>query len=164
MKGAVKLITILLFGAYLLLLIKLTLFRTSVFLFDINFSAENRYITSFETAYDRANFVPFYSIYYYLISKQEPIEVGLVNVFGNVILFIPFGLFLPLIWSRLRKFRKVTLVLFLASLSLEVVQLLFAIGNFDIDDTLLNVAGGWIGYLLFAACFRMVYLKRAWRY
>lgn len=161
MKGAAKLITILLFGVYLLLLIKLTLFRTSVFLFDINFSGQNGYITSFETAYDRANFVPFYSIYYYLISKQEPFVVGLINVLGNIVLFIPFGLFLPLIWSNCRRWKKLTLVLFLVSISLEVAQLLFAIGNFDIDDTLLNVVGGWIGYLLFAALFRLLSLNRA---
>ena len=160
MKGAAKLITVLLFGVYLLLLIKLTLFRTSVFLFNINFSAQNRYITSFETAYDRANFVPFYSIYYYLISQQEPIEVGLVNIFGNVLLFVPFGFFLPLLWNRLRSWKKLTLVLFLSSLLLEIVQLLFAIGNFDIDDTLLNVFGGWIGALLFMAGMKLVYPNR----
>lgn len=160
MKGAAKLITILLFGVYLFLLIKLTLFRTSVTLFDINFSEQNNYITSFETAYDRANFIPFYSIYYYLISKQEPLEVGLVNVIGNVLIFVPFGFFLPLIWHKLRSWKKLTLVLFLTSLTLELAQLLFAIGNFDIDDTLLNVFGGWIGCLLFIAGMRLVYLNR----
>jgi glycopeptide antibiotics resistance protein len=150
-----KYLLLLVCSGYLFLLLKITLFRTSVYLFDINFSEQNGYITSFQTAYARANFIPFYSIYYYLISVQEPIEVGLVNVLGNIVLFIPFGFLLPLAWKEARPLKKTVLYLFLTSLLLEVIQLVFTIGAFDIDDTLLNTLGGAIGYFLLVLCRRL---------
>lgn len=149
MKRALHTITALLFLFYLFVLLKVTLFRTSVTLFDVTFSENNGYVTSLETAIERANFIPFHSIYYYLISRQEPLEVGLVNVFGNVLLFLPFGLLLPLTFSRFRKLKNALLVIGGTSGLFEVIQMLTAIGNFDIDDVLLNVVGGALGYGLF---------------
>lgn len=149
MKGTRKKISALLFAVYLFLLLKVTLFRTSITLFNVTYSEHNGYVTSLQTAYDRANFIPFYSVYYYLISRQEPLDVGLVNIFGNILLFIPFGLLLPLAWSRMRSLKSVVLVIAATSLFFEVMQMVLAIGNFDIDDVLLNILGGMLGYALF---------------
>jgi glycopeptide antibiotics resistance protein len=151
-----KTITIIAFVLYLLVLVKLTLFRTSVTLFDITFSEQNGYITSLQTAFARANFVPFFSIYYYLISEQEPFIVGLVNVIGNILLYIPYGFLLPLVWPGAQAFRRTLLLLFLTSAGFEVLQLLFAIGNFDVDDTLLNTLGGGLGFVLYRTAFRLL--------
>jgi glycopeptide antibiotics resistance protein len=129
--------------------LKLTLFRTSITLFDVTFSEQNNYITSVQTAFSRANFIPFHSIHYYLISRQEPLEVGLINIFGNIIMFIPFGFFLPLIWSEFRNIQGSTAIILCTSISFELIQLLMAVGNFDMDDILLNTLGGMIGYTLF---------------
>ena len=160
MRSPYRTIAIAAFLAYLFVLVKITLFRTSVTLFDINFSEQNGYITSLETAYDRANFVPFYSIYYYLISVQEPIMVGVVNIVGNVLLYLPFGFLLPLVWQKAQQFRPTLLVMFLTSITFEIIQLGLAIGNFDVDDTLLNTAGGSLGYLFYLAAFRLLPIKR----
>jgi glycopeptide antibiotics resistance protein len=35
------------------------------------------------------------------------------------------------------------------SVSIEVIQLIFMVGIFDVDDILMNTAGGLIGYLFF---------------
>lgn len=149
MKRVLQNIVAVLFAVYLFVLLKVTLFRTSVTLFDVTFSENNGYVTSLETAIERANFMPLYSIYYYLVSKQEPLEVGLVNVFGNILLFIPYGFLLPLTLRRFRSLKRTLLVISLTSLLFEVTQMLVAIGNFDIDDVLLNTLGGALGYGLF---------------
>lgn len=67
---------------------------------------------------------------------------------GNIILFLPFGGFLPIIFSRLRSF-KMTFYISLAVISLvELSQMLFKYGRFDVDDIILNAAGATIGYLI----------------
>jgi glycopeptide antibiotics resistance protein len=149
MRRVLRNLTILLFAFYLFVLLKVTLFRTAVTLFDIYFGDDNGYVTSLETAYQRANFIPFYSVYYYLISRQEPLEVGLINVFGNVLLFIPFGFLLPLTVRRFRTFKNALLLMGLTSFLFEILQMLMAIGVFDIDDVLFNVVGGALGYGFF---------------
>ena len=41
------------------------------------------------------------------------------------------------------------LAAFLLSLTIEITQLLTRVGSFDVDDLILNTAGGIAGYLLF---------------
>jgi glycopeptide antibiotics resistance protein len=159
MRPLYRTISMLAFGAYLFVLIKLTLFRTSVTLFDIEFSQQNGYITSLETAYSRANFIPFYSIYYYLISVQEPILVGVLNVVGNILLYVPFGFLLPLVWRWAKTFRFCMWVLLGTSMFFEVLQLALVLGHFDVDDTLLNGIGGALGYLFYLTGFRLMRFK-----
>lgn len=70
-----------------------------------------------------------------------------INVFGNILIFIPFGLFI----ASYLKSKKVFSVFFIALITstfAELVQL--RIGrSFDIDDIILNVIGSIIGYLLY---------------
>ena len=89
------------------------------------------------------NFTPFKEILRYEFGSSYFIK----NILGNVIMFVPYGFFVGKFASQ--KNTKLTIfLLFLASLSIEVTQLL--IGRvFDVDDILLNVVGGMLGYLLF---------------
>lgn len=73
----------------------------------------------------------------------------LLNLAGNVVSFIPFGLFLPLLAHRCRKFGYVTMLSFDFSLMVELIQLISKVGSFDVDDLLLNTIGGALGYLCF---------------
>lgn len=73
------------------------------------------------------------------------------NLFGNVIIFIPFGFFLPM-GSRQRSFSATAYYSFVLSLCVEVFQLITKVGSFDVDDLLLNTIGGICGYILFAIC------------
>jgi len=73
---------------------------------------------------------------------NEPLEIAV-----NVVLFIPFGLYLGLIapsWS----WRRAVWVLAGASLVLETVQYLLAIGVSDTTDVIVNTAGGLAGLWL----------------
>ena len=89
------------------------------------------------------NIVPFQEIFRYEIGSRKFIY----NVLGNILIFVPFGYFI----SRAIKTRGVATIIIdsvLTSLTVELVQL--NIGrSFDIDDIMLNMVGGIIGYFLY---------------
>ena len=89
------------------------------------------------------NFIPFREIFRYAFGSRLFVK----NVVGNMLLFLPFGFFV----SYYLKCKKVWLPLILtliASISIETVQMV--IGRvFDIDDILLNLFGGCLGFLCY---------------
>lgn len=74
----------------------------------------------------------------------------ILNLFGNVAAFLPFGMLIPIMKSRYRSLLHITLLTFECSLLAETVQLVSRVGSFDVDDLLLNTVGGMLGYLMFA--------------
>lgn len=73
------------------------------------------------------------------------------NLFGNVLIFMPFGFFMP-IASGHRKLFSATFYSFGLSLCVETFQLLSKVGSFDVDDLLLNTIGGIAGYIMYTVC------------
>lgn len=100
-------------------------------------------IVTFEdttTYIDNNNLVPFREILRYKIGSR----LFFKNVIGNIVLFIPYGIFASL-YTRIDKIFHALGLVFFASATVEITQLL--IGRvFDIDDIILNVIGGLIGY------------------
>lgn len=100
-------------------------------------------VTSRDVEFAGINYIPFREILRY--------DVGSTNfyrqVLGNIILFIPFGYFASR-YVDFSKFRQVFWVCFLTSGTIEAVQL-FIGRSFDVDDILLNVIGGIIGFLIY---------------
>ncbi|MEK4064549.1 MULTISPECIES: VanZ family protein [unclassified Paenibacillus] len=84
---------------------------------------------------------------YFDLDNGVPFSGRLVNLLGNVAVFIPFGLLLPLLKQRLNSMFGLTLHMALWILLLESMQMLLRVGSFDIDDLLLNLLGVWIGYI-----------------
>ena len=74
----------------------------------------------------------------------------LLNVIGNVAMFIPSGIVLPIIYRRLDTFVKVLLAGSCISLCIEIIQLPFSVRATDIDDLILNTAGVIMGYGIYA--------------
>lgn len=99
------------------------------------------------------NMTPLLTIknYWYVVRHgTDPalIRHCVINLIGNVLLFIPIGYWLVRLWPRFRNF-----FLFLATcagiiLLIEALQLFALLGSFDVDDIILNLAGMTIGYLL----------------
>lgn len=87
----------------------------------------------------------------------------LINVVGNVAVFMPFGFFVPSLEKKRRgavlEFVKITLLGFLFSLAVETVQLVTKVGCFDVDDLLLNTVGVALGYICYGIC-RWILAKR----
>lgn len=73
------------------------------------------------------------------------------NLFGNILIFVPYGFFISVAAAR-RGFFKTLFCSFSLSLCVEVVQLFTRVGSFDVDDILLNTVGGVLGYILFVIC------------
>ena len=72
-------------------------------------------------------------------------ESIIINLFGNIIMFIPFG-FLGWLNAKYFSFKKL-IVDFLSTLIIvEALQYLTRLGVFDIDDLALNFIGVWIGF------------------
>ena len=74
---------------------------------------------------------------------REPIDTIL-----NVFLFVPLGLFLPLLYDEFDKAGKVLLAGFLISVSVEIIQM-FGCGATDIKDLITNTIGACVGYGVF---------------
>lgn len=94
----------------------------------------------------RYNFVPFRTIANYIRHYSHfNFETWFKNLFGNIVLFIPIGLFAPVInRSYLRFFRFAGLTLAIL-ITIETVQLVTKVGSFDVDDLILNFTGAVLG-------------------
>lgn len=89
------------------------------------------------------NFIPFKEVTRYMIGSK----LFYKNVIGNIVLFMPYG-FYASYYLKLDKKRTAFLLILLVSLSIETVQLV--IGRcFDVDDIMLNIIGGMLGYFIY---------------
>ena len=92
----------------------------------------------------RVRLIPFVNMFDYA-SKWNM----LINVVGNFAMFIPTGVLIPLLWKNKASLGKVVTTGFLLSLSIELIQLPFAVRTSDVDDLILNTIGTLAGYGIF---------------
>jgi len=102
------------------------------------------YVVTFQdVSWSTSNFVPFKEMFRY--SFGSPLFYR--NVIGNMIMFLPYGFFLSQ-FIKIHKVGKILFLSFIASTSIEITQLL--IGRvFDVDDIILNILGGILGFYLY---------------
>ena len=100
------------------------------------------------------NLVPFRTIGGYMDrlynSAGKLNHQAVINLGGNVIMFIPLGFLLPFVTDRAKKLKNCFVMTFVVILSVELLQLATLLGSFDIDDLLLNMIGifmGWMAYI-----------------
>lgn len=86
---------------------------------------------------------------FYIYRHQLGMRAVLLNLAGNVIGFVPFGFFLPVVSRRGRRWYNAFFIGFSLSLCIETVQLIFKVGSFDVDDLFLNTLGGILGFCLY---------------
>ncbi|RXZ80350.1 VanZ family protein [Paenibacillaceae bacterium] len=107
----------------------------------------------------QGNLIPFHEIRRTLHAMTDR---GLVNLFGNIAIFMPFGVLLGLFGSlgsrRGITGMEVLKLSFALSLSLEVSQAVFSMGAFDVDDLILNTSGGLTGFILYTVCVKLLSL------
>lgn len=100
-------------------------------------------VTFEDVSFGLSNLTPFTEIFRYDIGSKLFIK----NVLGNIILFIPYGFFISY-YLKLEKPFSILGLSFLVSITIETTQLL--IGRvFDIDDILLNLIGGLLGFSIY---------------
>lgn len=136
-KKLFRILEILLFAAYLAVL--------CYFLFI----AERMGRTYSERAY-HYNLMPFKEIgRFWTYRHTLGFWSVMLNLVGNIAAFIPFGMFLPRLFARCRRFILTVVLAFEFSLCVEIIQLVWKVGSFDVDDILLNTLGGVFGFLIY---------------
>jgi glycopeptide antibiotics resistance protein len=108
------------------------------------------------------NFIPFRSMIPTLLNGIHVFEAwgrfppGIIKQLGgNILLLLPLGFFVPLIWKNKKSFLKALSIGFLFALGIEATQLIisaflgFTYRIADVDDILLNCMGFVLGYSLF---------------
>lgn len=66
-----------------------------------------------------------------------------------MLLFIPLGIFLPILFSKIINIKRIILICLTIFFIKELLQLLLNVGMFDIDDIILNVVGALLSYIIF---------------
>ena len=95
----------------------------------------------------RLNIIPFKIIYDTVVELEKGnIYYLLISLIGNIVMFIPIGFLIKLLWCVNDK--KVVLYGFLISLFIEMTQI-FVGRETDIDDLILNTLSTFIGVLLY---------------
>lgn len=98
----------------------------------------------------RYNLTPFQEILRF-IRYREYIDFFsvVVNLFGNVVAFMPFGALIRWVINRRTRWYQAVGYTFLFSLCVELLQLVARVGVFDVDDLILNTLGGFLGFLVY---------------
>ena len=141
----------LLFILYLIVLVKVILFKDALF-FQIVPVDETYQEQSANKSLVRYNLVPFRTILLFLRDVEK--TPRFFNLYGNILLFIPFGFLLPLVWKKAFRFSRVLICTLLLSTSFEIYQFLTRTGHADIDDVILNTTGGLLGFFFITVYFR----------
>ena len=106
------------------------------------------------------NIIPFSEIKRYVMYFDRiGITRFMLNIFGNIVAFVPFGMMMPIIWKRYRKFWMVYVDGFVFVLCIESIQLVSKVGSFDVDDIILNTSGVVIGYILYKLLYSLYISK-----
>lgn len=100
----------------------------------------------------KSNLVPFTSIIEtitLLLTKTQGFYYIFDYLILDIILFIPLGLFLPILFPKTKKIKNFILICLTISIIKELFQLLLNVGMFNIDDIILNLSGAIISYTIF---------------
>ena len=71
------------------------------------------------------------------------------QVLGNLVMLLPLGIYLPLLYRKLSGFFAVAIVSMLVSVFIELLQLVTSYRSTDIDDVLLNTTGACAGFMIY---------------
>lgn len=129
-----------LFAVYLILLVWIILFKLQ--------------LPGEELAHIRGiNLIPLY------YETDVSLRLHIKEVLENVLIFVPYGIYLCMLSERLSAWGKAGILLG-TSLALEAAQYILAIGCSDITDVLTNTAGGLLGMGLYRVLFLLLRDRR----
>ena len=132
---------------YTLFLVKVILLKGRLFFWVV--PASRYYKQHMQNGtYHGYNLVPFRTVRYFL-SDDVTFVSAFYNLVGNIALLVPFGFLLSMTLREKARFTTVVLATAILSSFFELYQLISHTGQCDIDDVILNTAGGAIGFLLF---------------
>ena len=130
------------FGIYCALMIWLLFLQRSPRIVDSGY---------LETIRQNMNLLPGDTIRRFVSVWNTPVyhRAAIVNLAGNIVMFIPLGFCLPWAHAPLRRFWKTLLLSAGIIILVEIVQLVTLLGHCDVDDLILNLIGVTAGYGLY---------------
>ncbi|MBS7224590.1 MAG: VanZ family protein [Clostridiaceae bacterium] len=125
------------------------IYLTILWIFPIQFPPDHYFL----------NLRPFSWVHEtYLMGMEKMLE----QLFLNIAMFIPYGLLLPLAMLKLRHWYRTGLAVLGTTVSIEIVQ--YFIGrSADIDDVIMNLTGGLLGFALFTLLRRLFHKQNWWK-
>ena len=144
MKSIHKVIITILFLLYLVIVLRITVFRST---FTLQHLCQNGKIilTLFEGYIDLVRRGDWFAFTYLFV--------------GNIVWFVPFGMYLQYIGKQ-KTLLHTAIYGFLFSLLIETLQYVFGTGFSELDDLVLNTLGAWIGGVLVKAGTRFMVRRR----
>ena len=130
------------FTIYILMLLIFIVFKFNGDVYSV--------INTIQTNKDRGvgvNLIPFSTIGAYISDINYSVSIN--NILGNIIPFIPMGFIIPMAFPSQRNVFKTITSGLLLIFSIEILQIIFYVGSFDIDDIILNLLSCFIGFMLF---------------
>lgn len=87
-------------------------------------------------------------LYWGMLFSDNPgyVREAVINLCGNVVMFVPLGFLLPRVFPRLTRLGQILLATLAIMTVIETAQCLTLRGFCDVDDLILNTAGAALGY------------------
>lgn len=116
---------------------------------DLSWIVQGGFATLVERQADHINLIIFRNIIHYLQTMNYATGMRniIVNIGGHMLMFTPFGFFLPRIKKVFQNIKYFVLITVVIMLFIEGLQFITMSGSFDVDDALLNVIGAIIGFV-----------------
>ena len=152
-------IILFIFFVYFLFLLLLTIFKGGRIEFSNQF---NSYMYREHGLLGIINVVPIKETINTFMHSETGMRNSLRNLIGNILVFMPLGFFMPLLFDKFNNLKKVLKVGCLSSLAIELSQLFVGSNVCDIDDVIYNTLGalaGFICYKTFETIIKKVNLK-----
>ncbi len=151
-KSLLKINLIIYFLVYIIMIFNLTLFdeiygRQGLTAISWNREMLNKYFNN------SFNIIPFRTIKLFIRGYNNGIVSNRAfyeNIFGNILAFVPFAFFIPLIFKKINNYYKFLIIMIIIVIQIEFLQFITMSGACDIDDVILNLVGSSIAYLMFS--------------
>lgn len=149
-KKILKINLIIYFLMYIFIVCMLTLFddlygRNGLMIIEWDKELLDYYLTQ------SFNIIPFKTVKLFVDGYNNGIvnlKAFISNIFGNLVVFMPFAIFLPRLFDSMKKYWKFLIVMILIVSIIEVLQFVTLSGACDIDDLILNVFGASVMYFI----------------
>lgn len=143
---------------------KFVLYKELIYLSALLYVLSLFYTVTFQdVSWSTSNFIPFKEMFRYEFGSK----IFFKNILGNMIMFVPFGLFTSYVLKN-KKIVPIVILSIIASATIETTQLV--IGRvFDVDDIMLNIVGAIVGFIIYILSFKInnklpSCLKKEWVY
>ena len=97
------------------------------------------------------NIIPFNTIKLFIngyINDLVTLKDFIINVIGNFCAFMPYAIFIPLMFKGINKYYKFLIIMVITIILIELLQFITMSGSCDIDDLILNLLGVSIIYFI----------------